>query len=240
MRIILLALLLTFTLPAAASAQENFTALGMQENEQRIDQRLGLTVPHNEKKYENLPAPDQIRMKYYDYCMAQNHPMLFFWAKKRQCICTSNLINKVMSEEDIIAMGEDTDRGKAMRQTMLLKAYAPCMQEPVQRVTLALCKSNKEALYRIKDPETMCGCVADVVSRSVNNEAYAIVQRVFYSDPVNATPLTSYLSKKEFFTQSELAMRQCFTALETRTPPYPGITPAERMRRDTPNPKPPR
>lgn len=223
MRILLFIAVLLLSLPSAL-AQENFTHLTQPKSE-KLDQQLGLSVPYTEKKYAALDPVNKVIVKYYDYCMAHNHPMMFYWAKKRQCICTADRIPEVMPPPDILAMAEDTPKGQEKRREMLLRAFGPCMEEPVRRVTEALCKSDRESLRRMKQPEEFCGCLADMTRQSVARDARDIVARALSADPASAMPLTVFLSSDEYFDLSRVMTKICFSHFENPPPPYPGIPP---------------
>lgn len=230
MRNALLFTLLLALLPVSVLAQENFTTIDLDQTSLSFGQKLSGVKTFTEQKYEGLSPTGKITTKYYDYCMAQAHPLINFWAKKKQCLCTADRVAERMAPNEILLMGEDTERGQEMRRKMLEYHFVPCMLEPMEMVVQKLCESDKAMMRKMRNPDEMCSCLADTVSRSTVQRREHLVGIALRDNPDTAFPLATFLDSREFFQTSERYMKSCFTHFEKNLPPYPGLTPAQRTK----------
>lgn len=197
--------------PAPVAAQEKFME-SQSEDSRRIDERLGLAQP---------PGPDlgPVREAYLDYfkfCATAEHPFIRRPDRAELCNCSANAMLNVMSLEEIEAMKTTNPQSIKLRRKMLVEAYAPCIKDTIEPIITRLCLSDTASTAKMRDPQYICACLGDTVSRYIDRDHYNLIDRIIHQDPQTVDPLGTYLNSDEFFDINRGYMRRCLRVHESR------------------------
>lgn len=206
MRLFLILLIFAMAPVHIAYAQDVFSNEN-QEEEQSIDEQLGITKPDKGRGKTGDVRKD-IALRYYDDCKKYKEGVLAKAEQDLFCACISNGIEMGLSAEEATLLYEQNRKGQKARDKMMLKIYAPCMKFPIQDTVKKECMSSK-AMDSYPQKRTLCDCQANMITQHVGIHAESIVQAALQSEKWYKDPIGSYLKTNDFGRQSAGYLERC-------------------------------
>lgn len=147
---------------------------------------------------------DQESANYYKACNANRSTTMAAETQDEMCACTAAQMQRAMSVEDVSIMRENTTRGRAMLNKMLLQVYGPCMGSPMADLISAECDKNPQIALadQTMDRREICGCMAERVSQWFQEEGVAIMTEVLKETP-NITDPTGPVYESKVYKEAE-------------------------------------
>ncbi len=123
--------------------------------------------------------------QYFQSCMAHDDPRMSDSAQESLCGCTSAQMTLMLTSEDITAMSPAPGTpGRIAYDKMLIQAYGPCMQIPVEENFYEGCmKDGNIQKFALKDPGKLCHCLAVKTTEKLPIEAQSIVESALKKTP---------------------------------------------------------
>lgn len=143
---------------------------------------------------------DDMAANFYTACLTKDAGQEL--SKKGQeelCACTANNMQQNMTTEDIQAMGgEDEVAAREVVNLMILKVYAPCMEQPAREYYYNTCFSNPQMKSMSRNPKKTCGCVSDKIAEFLGNSGEKIFTEILERDPNIIDPMDALDSDPAF------------------------------------------
>lgn len=213
---------LTMTVPQAATATQLFIKKSKPSAEAPAAPPQP-AIPELEDKTSEEKSDDEIRPeatiedfagRYYQNCMAQDHPLLQGENLELLCGCTAAQLSKVMTVEQVRQMQEDTADGQYQRNRMMMFVYAPCIEHPTRALVLDQCMNDPKVRGAMKNFKTVCNCLADGMAAFMKERAPGVIESAIKYNEKDIDPLRRLLESKAFDDMSQAKMRECIALYE--------------------------
>lgn len=164
-----------------------------------------------EKQTQTLPTTTKEALDLYlDNCAAQKHPTLSEEHTLALCLCTASNIEKHFKAEDIPVLFKDTKMAQRLKNSVLERAFAPCMQDVLYDVTLAECQGSREFRKKIKNHAKVCTCQAQGMRAMMSKKSeWLTAQYLQYDKDKAPDPLAFYMLGKRLGEDMELNLGKC-------------------------------
>lgn len=146
------------------------------------------------------PVSNQQANAFYRHCITQSAPRLSESSQDALCSCTTVKMQETMQVEYIDIMKENTPRGQAMLNYMLLNVYAPCIAYPAHDLVYQKCltDSSIDALDLKADREGLCSCMAERTGLWLSKEGQDIMTELLIDNPDLPDPISPVIESDVF------------------------------------------
>lgn len=143
---------------------------------------------------------------YFLNCKTQPSQGLSVSSQEYMCACTAAKMMKHLTLEDVRAMPQPNETGRAATNKMLIHVYAPCMNYPAKDHYYNTCMSNPKTKTLTGKPERLCNCMSDKVAGYLGENGSKVFSEILSRDPNITDPMTALTNDNEFqkFAQSKL------------------------------------
>ena len=146
---------------------------------------------------------------YVQNCMKPNKNPAMQDYMERQCTCTAVGMADTMSEDDIVTMFMNTDRGDFQYARMLLLSYMPCMEQTIEQITLDSCLDNPQ----IYNERAVCSCLANKTTTFINKYGQKLIPGFrtsgFAKSDSVASPLLHTINSRAYTRKYAHYFRSC-------------------------------
>lgn len=134
---------------------------------------------------------------YLKNCTAQKHPSLDEEHLIPLCLCTASNMESRFSPEQILAMFGNTKKSQDLRDSVLRRAFSPCMQDSVYDIALMECEASTKTKGKLTHKEDVCLCTAQGMRATLSKKAGWITDQFIQYDKDKAPdPLASYIQSR--------------------------------------------
>ncbi len=159
----------------------------------------------------SLPAmateiSDATANKYYQNCLQGQAPNVSETTKQTLCACTAAQMKTGFTMEDMQAMSKKDEAARLAVNKMIVNVYAPCIQYPAHDYYYNVCVTNPQTAGLSKNPQALCGCLAQKVSGYLSQNSQQIFRDILTRNPYITDPMGALTSDPQFdqFAQSQL------------------------------------
>ncbi len=185
---IALAFIITLSMPAFVSAQNNDV------------ENLGIILnPDVDYGNDGKPLTAAIMANYYYGQCVQEESLAFTDEEKDiLCSCTAAGMSKVLTVEEFKALYQDNRKGLDARGKALAFAYAPCMEYAVAPKVTGNCMQSKELEDIVVGKRQICRCTLQYYTQLLNETAPRIVMEGIKYDPMTMNPLEHHFTTTNY------------------------------------------
>ncbi|MBU0858394.1 MAG: hypothetical protein KJ667_00500 [Alphaproteobacteria bacterium] len=154
---------------------------------------------------------------YFGQCMNARDERMTETTQEELCACTSAHIMGKMSAEDIQIMGENTSRGRAALNRMLIDVYGPCMAGPVTDMVNSQCDTDPRIALADQtiDRAVLCGCMAERTNEWFTTAGPEIMSKALMEQPYKGDPITPVAESKVFKDETYEIMLACVSEIQS-------------------------
>lgn len=150
--------------------------------------------------------------RYHKNCMAKKNEVLKGETQSALCDCSKEKLIDAMTVEEVRGMSADSREGQALRNKMLLRVYAPCLQHPAKALIYTNCVSGPDVASKVPNYEKVCGCMSESMSQYVAANGPSILEKNLAANPSDQNPLQSLMNSPDFQTEAQGALMACLMA----------------------------
>lgn len=145
--------------------------------------------------------------QYYQNCIAgATPPELNKQTQDTLCACTAAHMKTGFTMEDMQAMSKKDETARLALNKMIVNVYAPCIQYPAYDYYYNVCVSNPQTASLSKNPQALCGCLAQKVSSYLAQNSQQVFAGILARNPNIIDPMAALTSDPQFdqFAQGQL------------------------------------
>lgn len=144
------------------------------------------------------PVSQDTANAYYKACMAPDDERMSDEAQQALCGCTAAQMMLVMTAEDIATMSPKPGPGRAAYDKMLVNAYGPCMQFPVEENVYDGCmRDGHIKKFALKDQGKLCRCLSTKTTETLPVDAPKIMRSTLKAAPGMTDPYDAIAYNRE-------------------------------------------
>ncbi|MCD8497733.1 MAG: hypothetical protein LRZ85_06390 [Alphaproteobacteria bacterium] len=152
---------------------------------------------------------------YLRNCSAVEHPTLDEERHLGQCLCTASLMKDRFSEADTVSMFGNTLKSQKLRDDALKRAFAPCMADTINDLTLSECNSGGQ-MDTLHYQNDVCACYAQSMRATLSKKAeWMADEYISYYKSYAPDPLAFYMNSPRLEEDMTYNFRKCLGWYET-------------------------
>jgi hypothetical protein len=154
---------------------------------------------------------------YFGQCMGARDERMTPETQEELCACTSAHMMGKLSAEEIQIMGENTSRGRAVLNKMLIEVYGPCMAGPVTDLVTGQCATDPRIALadQTVDRTVLCGCMTERTNEWFSTAGPQIMAQALLEQPYTGDPITPVAESKVFKDETYEIMLACMAEIQS-------------------------